>query len=83
MRFVPHSLRHGGASCDYMAMGAVRLEDILHRGRWATIKSTRHYIQQGPALMAEALARIPEWQRTMGRLMGSNIRVWMPIPSDV
>jgi hypothetical protein len=66
-----------------MAMGAARLEDILHRGRWATIKSTRHDIQQGPALLAEALARVPEWQRTMGRLMGSNIRVWMPIPSDV
>ena len=32
--FVPHSLRHGGASCDYLLLGGGKLEDILFRGRW-------------------------------------------------
>ena len=45
--FVPHSLRHGGATHDFN-MG-VPIEDILHLGRWASTKSARHYIQSGRA----------------------------------
>jgi integrase len=48
-RYVPHSLRHGGATHDHLR--GVRLEDILHHGRWASTKSARHYIQAGPALL--------------------------------
>ena len=79
---MPHSLRHGGASCDYPTLGSRQLEDILQRGRWASIKATRHYIQQGPALMASALAAVPEWQRRMGRLIGVVPGLFLPIPSD-
>ena len=35
--YVPHSLRHGGATHDH-ARG-LPLEDILRHGRWASVKS--------------------------------------------
>ena len=41
--FVPHSLRHGHASDDFNA--GVPVDTIQVRGRWASIDSTRHYIQ--------------------------------------
>jgi hypothetical protein len=43
--FVPHSVRHGHASDDFNA--GVPIETIQVRGRWATIQSTRNYIQSG------------------------------------
>lgn len=47
--FVPHSLRHGGATRDFLR--GMSLESILARGRWASTKSARHYIQSGRALL--------------------------------
>lgn len=47
--YVPHSLRHGGAT--ELFLGGARVEDIMLRGRWASTKSARHYIQAGPALL--------------------------------
>lgn len=47
--YVPHSLRHGGATTRYLA--GTPMEDILLRGRWATTKSARRYIQSGRALL--------------------------------
>ena len=47
--YVPHSLRHGGATHDHLA--GVSVEDILLRGRWASTKSARHYIQSGRAVL--------------------------------
>jgi integrase len=44
-----HSLRHGGATEDYMA--GVPLQDILFRGRWAQGKSATTYVQSGRALL--------------------------------
>lgn len=41
--FVPHSLRHGHASDDFI--NGVPIETIMTRGRWKSIDSTRHYIQ--------------------------------------
>ena len=47
--YVPHSLRHGGATrCHLQSM---RVEDILIRGRWASTKSARRYIQSGRAVL--------------------------------
>ena len=80
VRFVPHSLRHGGASVDYISLGARRIEEILFRGRWASMRSTRHYIQQGPALTAAALAGVPQWQREFGLFIGQGPRYFIPIP---
>jgi integrase len=47
--YVPHSLRHGGATRDFL--NGVTLEEILRRGRWASTKSARHYIQAGRAIL--------------------------------
>jgi len=47
--YVPHSLRHGGATL--LALQNVPMEDILARGRWASSKSARRYIQSGRALL--------------------------------
>jgi hypothetical protein len=45
VHFVPHSLRHGHASDDFVA--GVPVETIMVRGRWKSIESTRNYIQFG------------------------------------
>lgn len=50
--FVLHSLRHGGATSDY-AEGR-SMEWILERGRWASVRSARRYIQTGRALFIAA-----------------------------
>lgn len=46
--YVPHSLRHGGATLMYLQGQSV--EHILLRGRWASTKSARTYVKSGPAL---------------------------------
>jgi len=80
--YVPHSLRHGGASCDFSVWGGKRLEDIMFRGRWASTKSARHYIQMGPALLAMAMAEVPQWQREIGSSMGQVIRLFVTFPDE-
>ena len=50
--YVPHSLRHGGATHDHLT--GMGLEDILMRGRWASVKSARHYVQSGRALLLDS-----------------------------
>lgn len=47
--YVPHSLRHGGAT--YLYMRGWTIESILVRGRWASVKSARTYIQGGRAAL--------------------------------
>ena len=77
--FVPHSLRHGGAAGDFLRH-PTRLEEILFRGRWASIASTRHYIQTGPALMAAAAVGVPAWQREFANLVGQAVRYYIQVP---
>lgn len=48
-RYVPHSLRHGGATL--LHLSGVSLEDILMRGRWKSTSSARTYIQSGRAML--------------------------------
>ena len=50
-RFTPHSLRHGGATWDYLQ--GVPLADILVRGRWTNAKTASRYIQQGRAALVK------------------------------
>jgi integrase len=47
--YVPHSLRHGGATRAHLR--GVSLEDILQRGRWASTQSARRYVQAGRSLL--------------------------------
>jgi integrase len=53
--FVPHGLRHGGATSDYLS--GWPLEDVLMRGRWRSMDTARWYINQGRAMML--LADLP------------------------
>ena len=48
-RYVPHSLRHGGATRLYLS--GVPMEDILTRGRWKSTESAKTYIKMGRALL--------------------------------
>lgn len=52
VNYSPHSLRHGGATEDFLKQ--VPLEDILFRGRWAASKSATTYVQSGRALLLAA-----------------------------
>jgi integrase len=47
--YVPHSLRHGGATRYRHRLGW-SMEDVMQRGRWQSSKSARIYIQAGVAL---------------------------------
>lgn len=48
-RYVPHSLRHGGATRWHLLGHSI--EEVLMRGRWSSIKSARRYVQSGRALL--------------------------------
>lgn len=48
--YVPHSLRHGGAT-RYRHHKGWSVESVAHRGRWASCKSARIYIQAGVAML--------------------------------
>ena len=48
-RYVPHSLRHGGAT-RYRFFFKWTLEQVMERGRWAASRTTKRYIQSGRAL---------------------------------
>lgn len=50
--YVPHSLRHGGAT--HLFVRGVPVEDILIRGRWRATDSARRYIQMGRAALLAA-----------------------------
>jgi integrase len=49
-KYVPHSLRHGGASADFLRSGSV--EDVLFRGRWKQTDTAKTYVQSSRALLA-------------------------------
>jgi integrase len=68
-KYVPHSLRHGGATALYMA--GVPLETILVRGRWASTTSARHYIQSGESLLLAA--EVPLEVRDIGRTVAASL----------
>ena len=61
--YTPHSLRHGGATSDYL--NGMALADVILRGRWAQAKSATHYIQQGRQLMM--LQYVPSIVDEVGR----------------
>jgi integrase len=48
--YTPHSLRHGGATFDFMRTGDVSF--VQFRGRWASMESARRYIQTTRAMLS-------------------------------
>lgn len=67
--YVPHSLRHGGATRDHLR--GRNLEDILMRGRWASTKSARRYVQAGRALLLAT--HVPEHVVALGSTLGQDL----------
>jgi len=68
--YVPHSLRHGGATRDNQR--GMTVEDIARRGRWASTKSARHYIQSGVALLYDTW--VPDGVAELSDALVPNIR---------
>lgn len=69
--FVPHSLRHGGATDLFERTKDLHL--VMHYGRWAVESSARHYIQDGRALVQKATGHIPPSTLAAARLICSDI----------
>jgi integrase len=73
-RYVPHSLRHGGATYWFSVLGK-SIPDIMQRGRWAAQKSAEHYIQQGPALALSV--EVPEDVAIAGKRASKDILLFL------
>ena len=67
--YVPHSLRHGGATADFFSKGSV--EYVHFCGRWKSIESLRTYIQTARALLAAQ--NVPRRLNALGLLLSDNI----------
>jgi hypothetical protein len=70
MRYVPHSLRHGGATHWHNNLGR-SMEDIMHRGRWVSSKVARLYVQQGPAVWMSM--KVPDAAYALGLLVSRDV----------
>lgn len=79
--YTPHSLRHGGATCDFMA--GVPLEDILLIGRWESSKSARTYVKQGLGLMLAATLppRVMDLGLKYAADICSSLQCFLPTPA--
>jgi integrase len=70
--YVPHSLRHGGAT--WLVARGHPVEEVMRRGRWASTRSARIYIQSGEASLLAT--QVPASVAAMGR-------AFMPILSAI
>lgn len=61
--YVPHSLRHGGATADFLLTGSI--ERVQFRGRWKSLESVRTYVQTARALLAAQ--EVPAALNALGR----------------
>jgi integrase len=66
--YVPHSLRHGGATFDYL--NRVPMADVVLRGRWASLRTASRYVQAGKAMLA-ARTHVPLIIRRHGAAISS------------
>lgn len=67
--FVPHSLRHGGATHCYM--NGMTIETILHRGRWKSTASAAIYVRSGFSLLLSQ--EIPQSIFQQGKLIAEQL----------
>ena len=67
--YVPHSLRHGGATCDFLRTKSI--EFVQFRGRWKSMESARRYVQTARALLAAQ--RVPQHLNALGQLLGDSL----------
>lgn len=74
-KYVPHSLRHGGATRLFLLK--VPLEDILMRGRWKSTMSARTYIQAGRAMLMAM--HVPPGIAAAGLVLARDVRLSMAL----
>ena len=75
--YVVHSLRHGGAT-RYRHVLKWSVEDVMERGRWASTKSTRRYIQ---SLRAMILAiNVPSDISKLALEFAKDLELYMTLP---
>jgi integrase len=67
--YVPHSLRHGGATALFNATKNIGL--VMHHGRWAAERSARHYIQDGCAILISL--NVPEKLARAARVLAKDL----------
>jgi hypothetical protein len=67
--YVPHSLRHGGATRLHLLGWSI--EDILLRGRWMSHKSARRYIQAGRAMLLTV--KVPQKVARIAKTLSSDV----------
>lgn len=76
--YVPHSFRHGGATHDFLQHSTI--EQIMFRGRWAAMKSTRRYIQTARALLM--MIQLPARLNKSGIILSNNLHNAMKLFMD-
>lgn len=68
--YVPHSLRHGGATY-WSHVLRKPIQDVMHRGRWASRKSTEHYLQAGASILLSV--KVPLQVAELGQQISDNL----------
>ena len=71
--YVPHSLRHGGATHHYI--NGWKVEDVMARGRWAVTKTARRYIQQSRQVMM--MVELSEEVANAGHYIRNDLFRWI------
>ena len=67
--YVPHSLRHGGATADFLRTKSI--EHVQFRGRWKSMESARRYVQTARALLAAQ--QVPQHLNTLGQQLDDSL----------
>jgi integrase len=67
--YVPHSLRHGGATADFLLTGSI--ERVQFRGRWKSMESVRTYVQTARALLAAQA--VPTALNALGKQLSAEL----------
>jgi integrase len=67
--YVPHSLRHGGATADFLLSGSI--ERVQFRGRWKSMESVRTYVQTARALLAAQA--VPATLNALGKQLSAEL----------
>ena len=79
-RFTPAGLRAGGATYAYLSGSSV--EQLLWRGRWETLTSLKHYVQESASTLAtaqlapEVAARLTALARSLGAVLEALTLTW-------
>jgi len=73
--YTPHSLRHGGASSDFLTHGSI--ERVQFRGRWKQMETLRTYVQSARALLAAQ--QVPPELNQLGMQLSDSLTAVMAL----